>query len=253
MEIPPKLAKTRYWITLLLAFVGPGTFAELLLYILEGDISAWHHLAAAIFAGLISVTLFFVMKGPQFDPINQPVLPRDATRGGEAVGDGRPLLLRTRIVTQQQVGFASLALVVILVCLTLLDTPLGWWRWFNGDNGVAARLSPSKSKLAEVPLIPTITPMPTPTPVRPLGDVLETAKSVSSSYSRGAALVLVVEAALDQRDYLVAIEAGSAIPSSSTRSTTLNVIARCAAFDRQYRLANVAARNIPRNLAGNPG
>ena len=167
MAHPPKLSKARYWATLFLTFVGPGGLAELSLYVLNGDFSAWHHVVAGIGGGLLSGILFLFMKVPQFDPIPQTVLAEGSPGPVDPDGDARGFLHRIRIFTPQKVGIVLLALVVIFVCLTVVDTPLGLWRWFNGENGVAALLDSGQSTPTRISVIPTATPLPTH--VGPLG------------------------------------------------------------------------------------
>ena len=147
----------------------------------------------------------------------------------------------TRLVTYKILGAIAFSIMLSAAIVTLIDTPLGWWKWFSEPDDVNG---PVSTNLIALPTLrPPATLPPTPTPS--LERMLEAAKSLKTSSERDHALRIVAEAAVKESDYAVAIEAGAASPSSSGRSETLTFVARCAALEGMFTAAVKAADKIP--------
>ena len=75
--------------------------------------------------------------------------------------------------------------------------------------------------------------------------MLAVAKTARTNPGRGDALLGVIEAAVHQGNYGVAVRAGMQIPFVSTRSNALAFVARCAAEAGQFEVAKEATKGIP--------
>lgn len=147
-------------------------------------------------------------------------------------------------MTTYKMIFGALAFGIMLsaAIVTLIDTPLGWWRWWiNESDEVYAPISTNQIALPTLP--PTATVQPTPTPS--LEQMLKAAESVKTYSEKDRALRVVAQTAVKKGNYDVAIKAGVASPTSGERSKTLNFVARCAALEGLFAVAVDAADKIP--------
>lgn len=140
--------------------------------------------------------------------------------------------------------------MVTAAVFTVIDTPLGWWRWFSVDDSAGVQQTVASGSESEEAIPPAVSVLPpevtaTPTPATTLGQMLAAARSVKASSERDRALRLVAETAVKENDYVLAIEAGAASPINSGRSNTLAFIARCAVKQGRFELAVDAVANIP--------
>ena len=144
------------------------------------------------------------------------------------------LLRNVWLFTCKKRGAIALVLMVIASVLTIIDTPLGWWKRFGGYDYTGG--SVTTSQFAP----PTLTPVSTS-----LVQMLRAAKSVKAHSERNRALRIVAEAAVGKGNYDVAIKAGAASPTHAERSETLKFVAICAAKEGLFELAIEAANKIP--------
>ena len=128
----------------------------------------------------------------------------------------------------------AFALMVIAAVLTIVNAPLGWWIWFGRHDDAGGSITTSQYAL------PTMTPGSTS-----LVKMLRAARSVKTHAERNRALRIVAEAAVEKRNYDVAIKAGAASPTHAERSKTLTFVAICAAKEGLFELAIEAADKIP--------
>ncbi len=122
---------------------------------------------------------------------------------------------------------------------------LQWSPW-NSDQEATQPIGSEPTRI-----IPTSAPtsIATPTPAfsekPPLEQMLEVAKIARTDSGRGDALLRVIEAAVLQGNYEVAVQAGVHIPYASERSNALAFVARCAAEAGEFAIAKEAAEGIP--------
>lgn len=110
-----------------------------------------------------------------------------------------------------------------------------------GNKGVGATVSsPAPRPTAS----PTPLPPPTPTSVSLLDKQLKEALSVSSSSSKGTALLVVAQHAVLVRDYVTAIKAAAATPYNYDQARHLAFVVRCAIEDELYDAAAEAANRV---------
>ena len=151
------------------------------------------------------------------------------------------ILGNMRWVTRKRLAGVAFAIMVIAAVLTIIDTPLGWWKRFGGnvDNGGSV----TTNQFIQPLLNPT--QKATPAPVPSLDEMLKAAQSVKKYSERNRALRIVAETAVKKGNYEVAIKAGAASPNYDARSKTLTFVALCAAKEGLFKLAVEAADKIP--------
>ena len=229
----------KHWVTLFILVV-PVTLAELSLYILARDIFTWGGLLVGAAAELVSGVLFLMWKSPETESPPGPQSDPPVEQPQFAVDSGNGIMGKIQLLTTQQVGGVLIVLAVVAGLVTVLDTPLGWWRWYSGAEGIATSGSPSV-----ITVLPTPTPTPVPTPASPLERRLLAAKSVRGTSAKDEAMRLVAKDAMEQDDYKIAIDAGMSSASGSGKSGTLKFVALCAAKRGKFTVAFEAAGHIP--------
>ena len=153
---------------------------------------------------------------------------------GWEVIESMRLFRNMRLFTRKKLGVIFSALMVIAAVLTIIDTPLGWWKWFGGHDDTGGSVTTSQF------VLPPLTPVSTS-----LVQMLRAAKSVKTYPERDRALRIVAETAVEKGNYDVAIKAGAASPTRAARSKTLTFVAICAAKEGLFELAIEAADKIP--------
>ena len=247
---------SRYRAVVFFTCIAPGTLTEVSLIVLSGQFAQWQLVVSAVLGGLVSGLLLLLMKAPEL-PISPTIgtgasLSNRPRLGGNTAdssaadcldetlnNDRNGTLTRMRLLTPQQVGVALMVVALLIMALTAIDTPLGWWRWFGGENGAATMISSPDT----MPAVSVSKPLPIL--ASPLELKLEAAKTVQSSSARDQALRIVAETALELEEYNLAIEAGDASPIASGKSKTLKLVALCAAKRGHLKIAMEAADKIP--------
>ena len=153
------------------------------------------------------------------------------------------------LTTRKLLGITFAALLVASTLLTVIDTPLSLWHRFFADDsheGITTyEESAESTPISEYSLVPIAVPPQMALPLLP--KMLDAAKSVRGSSAADNALRVVAKAAVRQRDYAIAIQAGSASPSFTASSDTLAFVALCAAHDGQFDWAVDACRRNTHN------
>ena len=144
-------------------------------------------------------------------------------------------------------NFGAIASIVCLVLAVVAAMPgvrPRIRRLVSGSSIVNKPTSQANRVSTAVPTLVTF-PLASPNPSLRLQQMLESAKSVNSSYDRSEALRLVAEHAVSHGAYEEAIKAGEADSSNYAKSETLKFVAISAALRGSFKEAARAAKNIP--------
>ena len=150
-----------------------------------------------------------------------------------------------------KIGVIVPVLMIIAAIFTIVDTPIVWWERFispNDTGGSAPTVQLASTPLSVTPsLTPTIAPSFTPTAALSLDQMLEAAKSGTTSDGRDRSLRKVAEIAVSRGEYSVAIEAASDSASNDAESETLTFVARRAVEEGLFKYALEAAGEITKS------
>ena len=147
-------------------------------------------------------------------------------------------------ITLPDLGAIASFVGVVLAVVTLFLMRPRIFRFLSGSANNDESISKANGASAPVLTQTTLRPV-SPSPSLRLQQMLESAKSVSTTYDRSDALRLVAKYAVGLGDYKKAIQAGEADSTNYGQSETLKFVAISAARAGSFEEAASAAKKIP--------